>query len=106
MSKKELHQSYIKNKNKFHEYIKNIKKKTKPNLYTIINPTLIKNTYSSNFPKNFFLYKLNDSDKKFFILRLIKFYFKNFYYLMQYFKSFITYIFFLEKKEKMKLALF
>ena len=54
MSSKELERSYLEKKDIFHKFINNIKKNSPWDIYTIINPTLIKNPFSSDFPINFF----------------------------------------------------
>ena len=54
MNPKELEISYQNKKDIFHRYIDNIKKKSKWDIFNIINPTLIKNPYASEFPKRFF----------------------------------------------------
>ena len=101
MSPKELNQNYQEKKDIFHNYIDTIKKNTTSNLYTVINPTLIKNPYASSFSKNYFLNLLKNNNKKFlFIKNTIKFYFKNIYLLFSYFISFIIYKFYFKKKRK------
>ena len=90
MSPKELNQNYHEKKDIFHNYIDTIKNNAKKNLNTIINPTLIKNTYTSTFPKNYFLNTPSIQNKFFlFIKKIINFYFKNILFLLSYFISFV-----------------
>ncbi len=92
MDPKELNQRYQENKEIFHNYIDHIKKNSKKNLYTIINPTLVKNTYASNFPKNYFFNILKKQNKFFLFLKEIpKFYLNNFLLLLSYFISYVLY---------------
>ena len=101
MSPKEFDQNFQKNKDKFHKYIDNIKKNIPWNLYSIINSTLIKNTYASSFPKNYFSNKFKFQNRYFlFIKNIFKFYLKNVYLLISYFVSFIFYKLYLKKKRK------
>ena len=58
MNSKELERSYLEKKDIFHKFINNIKKNSPWDIYTIINPTLIKNPFSSDFPINFFRNKI------------------------------------------------
>lgn len=104
MDPKELNQRYQKNKEIFHNYIDYIKKNAKKNLYTIINPTLVKNTYASNFPKNYFLNIINNQNKYFlFIKEIVNFYFNNFFILLSYFISYILYKIYFNKRRKKNL---
>lgn len=104
MNPKYLHHCHQKKKEIFHRYINNLKKNAKWNLYTIINPTLVKNPYASSFPKNYFLNKKINKNKIFlFIKNIIKFYFKNIYFLFSYFMAFILYKLYFKKKRKHKL---
>ena len=92
MNSKELNQCYEKKKKIFHNYINDIKKNAKCNLNTIINPTLVKNSYASSFPKFFFSNKTKNQNKiTLFINNTIKFYLKNIYFLFSYFIAYIIY---------------
>ena len=104
MSPKELNRNYQEKKDIFHHYIDTIKNNAKINLNTIINPTLIKNTYASSFPKNYFLNILNNHNKFFlFIKKIINFYFKNILFLLSYFISFVLYKLYFKKQRKNRL---
>jgi hypothetical protein len=101
MTPKEINQRYHQKKEIFHNYVDNIKKNTKWNLSTIINPTLIKNPYASSFPKNYFLNVLkNYNENILFIKNTLKFYFKNTFLLLNYLISFFLYKLFYKKKRK------
>ncbi|MFK5974996.1 MAG: hypothetical protein QM493_00685 [Sulfurovum sp.] len=101
MNPKELEQSYQDNKNIFHKYINNIKRKSKWDIFTIINPTLIKNPYGSFFPKRVFLNDTKTSNKTIlFIKTTFRFYLKNFYLLVSYVIAFILYKIYYTKKPK------
>jgi len=89
----------------FHNYIDAIKKNAKWNLSNIINPTLIKNSHASTFPKNFILKTLKNQNKiSLTITNIIKFYFKNTYFLFSYFVAFILYKFCFKKQRKNNLG--
>lgn len=81
-----LHDAYKKRKDSFHSYINTIKKQVDIDIYTVINSTLIRNPYVSEFPKKYFSKKVNHKN---FLLLFIKSIFK--YYLRQFY-FFITYI--------------
>ena len=99
MNPKELEENYQQNKEKFHNYIDNIKKDMKVDIYNIVNPTLIKNPYSSEFPKRFFTNNTNIPNKYIlFIKNTIKFYVKNIYLLSSYFIAFIMYKIYYKKE--------
>ena len=55
MNLKYLQDSFTKNKAKFNLYIDNIKRNSPKDIFTIINPTIIKNPYISVFPILFFI---------------------------------------------------
>lgn len=105
MKSKELEQNYQVKKNIFHNYVNKIKKKTNRwNIYVIINPTLVKNPYASNFVKNYFSNKFVRYNKTFFFLKnLIKYYYKNIYSFFCYLINFIIFKLFYKKKRKNKL---
>ena len=106
MSPKELNRNYQEKKDIFHHYIDTIKKNAKSNLNTIINPTLIKNTYASSFPKNYFLNTLNNHNKFFlFIKKIINFSFKNILFLLSYFISYVLYKLYFKKQRKNRLEI-
>jgi 23S rRNA G2069 N7-methylase RlmK/C1962 C5-methylase RlmI len=50
----DLNRMYTVKKDIFHKYISNIKKKSKWDIFTIINPTFIKNPYASRFSEKLF----------------------------------------------------
>jgi len=87
----------------FKEYIINIKKTIKVDIYNIINVTLISNPYITKFPKKF-LFKENTKENRtlLFIKSITKFYLKQFYIFITYFISFVLFKFFY-KKEKVNL---
>ena len=90
MEPKEFYQSFQKKRGVFLNFIKNIKRKAPWNIYTIINPTLIANSYSSSFPKNFFSNSFKNQNKIIHIIKnIINFYLKNIFLLINYFISFI-----------------
>tara|TARA_B110000261_G_C13070575_1_gene351997 strand:+ start:187 stop:1692 length:1506 start_codon:yes stop_codon:yes gene_type:complete len=104
LNPKELNQCHQKKKVIFHNYINDIKKNAKWNLNTIINPTLVKNSYASSFPKNYFSNKIkNKNITVLFINNIIKFYFKNIYFLFSYFIAFILYKLHFKKQRKYNL---
>jgi len=101
MTPKELDQSYNEKKVFFHQYINSIKKNALWDIYTIINATLIKNPFTSTFPKSFFS---NDAIKKSKIVLFLKnttlFYIRNFYLFISYFIAFALYKFYYKKQRK------
>lgn len=104
MNSQELSQSYQENKQKFHNYIDNIKKNAPWDIYTIINPTLIKNPYASDFPKNYFTSTFKFSNKMIsFIKNICKFYIKNYYLFITYFTAFVLYKIYIKKERKNEL---
>ena len=105
MRSKELEQNYQDKKNAFHKYVYKIRKKTKKgDIYVIINPTLVKNPYASNFVKNYFLNEFERYNKIFFLIKnLIKYYIKNVYLFFCYLINFIIFKLFYKKKRKNKL---
>lgn len=101
MDPKKFNESFQEKKDIFQNYIKNIKRKAPWNPYTIINPTLITNSYSSSFPKNFFSNKLKNQNKIILIIKnIIKFYLKNIFLLISYFISFIFFKLYFKKKHE------
>ena len=99
MNPKQLHNSYQKTKDDFQHYIDNVKRNSPWDIYTIINPTLIKNPYASEFPKRFFLNDVSQvSDTVIFIKSLFKFYLKNTYLLVSYLIAFVMYKLYYKKK--------
>jgi len=96
---RKLHDSYQKNKADFQHYIDNVKRNSPWDIYTIINPTLIKNPYASEFPKRFFLNDIRQVNSIIlFIKNLFKFYFKNSYLLVSYLIAFVIYKLYYKKK--------
>ncbi|MCX6077380.1 MAG: hypothetical protein NTW78_10940 [Campylobacterales bacterium] len=101
MNPRELQNSYLKNKQKFHDYIDTIKKNSPWDIYTIINPTLIKNPYTSDFPKKYFINGSEFSNRiMIFTKNIFKFYIKNFYLLLSYFIAFVLYKIYFKKQRK------
>ena len=105
MNPKELEKSYQIKKNEFHNYINNIKKNSKWDIYTIINPTLIKNPYASEFPKNFFLNNIKAKSKLLFVKVLLKYYLKNLYLFFSYLIALFIYKIYYKKQRKNKLEI-
>jgi hypothetical protein len=99
MNPRLLHNSYQKTKDDFQHYIDNVKRNSPWDIYTIINPTLIKNPYASELPKRFFL---NDAGQVnntvVFIKNLFKFYLKNTYLLVSYLMAFAIYKLYYKKR--------
>jgi len=92
MRARQLHESYEKKKNIFHDYIDDIKRRSKVDFYTIINATLIKNPYVSEFPKKFFLGEHAKKNLFYqFIKSTLKFYIRAYYSFISYFVSFILF---------------
>lgn len=101
MNPKELYNSYQEKKEQFHKYIDNIKRNSPWDIYTVINPTLVKNAYSTEFPKTYFLNKSKETSKAIdFLKNSIKFYAKNFYLILSYLIAFILYKIYYRKKRK------
>ncbi len=101
MNPKELYNSYQENKQKFHDYVDNVKKNSPWDIYTIINPTLIKNPYTSDFPKNYFINSFEFSNRVInFIKNTFKFYIKNSYLFLSYFVAFVLYKIYFKKQRK------
>jgi hypothetical protein len=106
MNPKQLHNSYQKTKDDFQHYIDNVKRSSPWDIYTIINPTLIKNPYTSEFPKRFFLNDIRQVNSIIlFIKNLFKFYLKNTYLLASYLTAFIIYKLYYRKKRKSELKI-
>ncbi|MDN5054594.1 hypothetical protein [Aliarcobacter butzleri] len=106
MNSKELERSYLEKKDIFHKFINNIKKNSPWDIYTIINPTLIKNPFSSDFPINFFRNEIKDTNLFFLFLRRIsKYYLRIFYFFISYIFATILYKIFYKKKRKNNLKI-
>lgn len=104
MTPKELELSFQKNKQNFHSYIETIKQKSPWDLYTIINPTLIKNPYASYFPLKFFTQKVKKNSKSLlFLENILVFYIKNIYLYLSYIIAFVLFKMFSKKNDKNKL---
>jgi hypothetical protein len=98
---KELDNAYQEKKQKFHDYIDSVKKNSPWDIYTIINPTLIKNPYTSDFPKNYFINSSEFSNRIInFTKNSFKFYIKNLYLLFSYFMAFVLYKIYFKKQKK------
>lgn len=101
MSAKYLEKKYKSNKERFHEYVNTVKRLASWDLYTIINPTLIKNPYMSDFPLNFFKGEFKSTNKVLlFVVGTIKFYAKHFYLYASYVLSTILYKIFYRRTRK------
>lgn len=101
MTSKQLNNSYQQKKQKFHNYINNIKKNSPWDIYTIINATLIKNPFVSDFPLRFFKNDSSISNKALLFLKsILKFYVKNMYLYFSYMVSVIIYKFYYKKSRK------
>ena len=106
MNPRFLNNSYQKTKADFQHYIDNVKRNSPWDIYTIINPTLIKNPYASELPKRFFLNdagQVNNTDV--FIKNLFKFYLKNTYLLVSYLMAFAIYKLYYKKKVRDELEI-
>lgn len=104
MNPKQLNDTYQQNKQKFHKYIDNIKKNSPWDIYTIINSTLIKNPYASDFPLRFFKNNINISNKIILFLKsMLKFYAKNIYLYFSYIAATIIYKLYYKKSRKNEL---
>jgi hypothetical protein len=98
MNSQELEKSYLEKKEYFHKFIDNIKKNSPWDIYTIINPTLIKNPFASDFPINFFGNKLyNKNIFILFLTRITKYYARIGYYFFSYIAATILYKIFYKK---------
>ena len=101
MNSQELEKSYLEKKEYFHKFIDNIKKNSPWDIYTIINPTLIKNPFASDFPINFFGNKLyNKNIFILFLTRITKYYARIGYYFFSYIAATILYKIFYKKRIK------
>ena len=99
MNKLESNYEYM--KESFHSYIDMIKKGGKVDLYSIINTTLIKNPFTSNFPKSLFTHNTKIENKSIlFIKATIKFYGLNLYKFMSYIIMYMIFNMFYNKKIK------
>lgn|GEM_PF-787069 len=99
MRAKDIYDAYIVKKEIFHRYIYSIKQNAYPNIFTIINPTLITNPYVSTFPKKFFFDIFEKRNKYLlFIQSLAKYLFFNYSQLAIYFISFILYKIYFKKQ--------
>lgn len=104
MNAKELARNYQDKKHIFHEYIDNIKKNSNWNLYTIINPALIKNPYSTSFVYKFFKNEVPNSNKfLLFLKNICKFYAKNLYMFCSYIVAIVLYKIYYKKNKNLKL---
>ena len=104
MNPKKLEESYQKNKILFHSYLDNIKKNSPWDLYTVINTTLIKNPYATQFPLNFFSHKKEKYNRyTLFIKNSFNFYLRQSYLLFSYFIAFVIYKIVYKKRRKNEL---
>lgn len=101
MTAEDLDQSFHRKKAHFHDYISKIKQNAPWDIFTIVNPTLIKNPYASSFPKLFFENDKSIRNKIFFFLfNTIKFYTKSFYLFNSYLLAFMVYKIYYKKQRK------
>lgn len=106
MTSKQLNNSYQQKKQKFHNYINNIKKNSPWDIYTIINATLIKNPFVSDFPLRFFKNDSSISNKALLFLKsILKFYVKNMYLYFSYMVATIIYKIYYKKSRKNELKI-
>jgi len=106
MNKKQLYDSYQQEKGEFHHYIDNVKRSSPWDIYTIINPTLIKNPYESSLPKSFFLNNVREvNNTALFIKNLLKFYLINSYLLVSYLIAFVIYKLYYKKRVRDELEI-
>ncbi len=95
----EINKSYNERKELFHNFINKIKSNAPWDLYTVINPTLIKNPFDSTFPNRYFLG--NIKRKKFTLFASIFYCFaKLFYMYILFILSFVLYKIFYNKKNR------
>lgn len=106
MTPEQLNESYNEKKTLFHTYVDDIKQNAVWDIYTVINATLIKNPFTSTFPKRFFA---NENVKKNNLLSFIKnaviFYIRSFYLFISYFVAFILYKLYYKKQRKNRLKI-
>lgn len=106
MTPKELDFSFQTFKQSFHDYIETIKINSPWDIYTIINPTLIKNPYASHFPLRFFTREVKIAFKPLLFLKnTLKFYIKNLYLFFSYIIAFILCKMYLNKSRKNELRM-
>lgn len=106
MKARELEQSYQRNKKKFHDYINNIKYKSKWDLFTIINPTLSKTPYGSKFTILFFSNEFKYKNILLLFLRkVVKYYIVQIYLLISYVTACWIYKIFYKKKRNNKVRI-
>jgi len=106
LTSKQLNNSYQQNKQKFHNYINNVKKNSPWGIYTIINATLIKNPFTSDFPLRFFKNDTNTSNKTLlFAKSILMFYAKNMYLYFSYMVATIIYKIYYKKNRKNELKI-
>jgi hypothetical protein len=106
LNAKELYELCQEKKDIFHNYINNIKKNSPWDIYTIINATLIKNPYVSEFPLRFFKNDTNRTNKFFLFLKSsFKFYVKNLYLYFSYIIATIMYRIYYKKNRKNSLKI-
>lgn len=89
-------------KKEFNDYVNIIKLQKKPDVYSVVNTTLIANPYRTNFPENFIFNRYKKENKlKLFIVNTIKYYFFNCVRFISFFQVFFYYQF-LYRKPKYK----
>lgn len=99
MNPDQLYESYRCKKDAFYDFIDNIKKNSIGDLYTIVNATLIKNYYTSTFPKKFFINQLDKYNLfGLFIKNTLFYYYRNFYLLLSYIIASVLFRIFFHKK--------
>lgn len=105
MNLKYLQDSFTKNKVKFNLYIDNIKRNSPKDIFTIINPTIIKNPYISVFPILFFKQELPEYNRLLLIVKnFIIFYARNGYCFLSYFVALCIFKIYGKKCDKNKIS--
>lgn len=83
----------------YSQFIDNVKSKMAVDIYSVINLTLQKNPYQSDFPKNYYFENFYNKNKIFLFLKsVVKFYANNFYKFIAYILSYFIFKIYLHKK--------
>ena len=100
MNSFKLFDAFNNKKDSFHYYVNTLKSKLTVDVFSVINTTLIRNPFNTNFPKNFFLGKYDKKNKFFlFFKSALRFYVFQMYYFILYIFSFCIYSIFYKKKK-------
>lgn len=100
MNSLKIFNCYKNRKDKYIEYIHNIKTKMVVDIYSVVNTTMIKNPFNHEFPLKFLLEDFKKENKYIlFIKSCFVFYIKQFYYLVTYLISILVFKFFYRKKK-------